>query len=298
MTTNIGAYADNGGTVNVQGDVFGVFHGERPRRNAGRAAEKHAVDVGIIAVLDHEMRAVVGQLQRYREYRTRSLPDGARAHEARLTAHDGAELRVAALQALEQGQRSAILAYQRLQQAFQPRIVLLVGIAGGINDRVSIGDVVIGDEVVYYDARRETSAGPRRRGQSHGTSTYIKYRLHDFSVRYGDSIEGPDGSSIRIFRGPIGSGEAVVTDGDSEVLDWLRRYNEKVLAVETEIGGVGQAWYENVDGDRSLDGWLTIRGISDKANAHDWSERRYLVSCRAVVVMDRLLPLLSPVVVS
>ena len=60
MTTNIGAYADNGETVNVQGDVFGVFHGERPRRDAGRAAEKHAVDVGIIAVLDDEMRAVVG----------------------------------------------------------------------------------------------------------------------------------------------------------------------------------------------------------------------------------------------
>jgi adenosylhomocysteine nucleosidase len=263
------------------------------RRSPEPEPRNETVDVGLIAVLDDEMRAVVELLQRHRGYRSDTLPDGSEWHEARVVA-DSAELHVVALQALEQGQRSAIMAFQRLREHFNPRIVLLVGIAGAVHTSVSIGDVVIGDEVIYYDARRETGEGPRRRGRTHQSTAYIKHRLSAFLVRHGDRVATEPAGSFRIFCGPIGSGEAVITSPTPDIVDWLHRFNEKVLAVETEAGGVGQACYEDIDGDRTLEGWLTVRGITDKANAHDWQGRRYLASRRAALVVELLLPYLAP----
>jgi adenosylhomocysteine nucleosidase len=185
------------------------------------------------------------------------------------------------------------MAVHRLRRHFRPRIILLVGIAGAIHHNVSIGDVVIGAEVVYYDARRETGEGPRRRGQTRQSTEYIRHRLSAFLVRHGDRVATEPEGAFRIFCGPIGSGEAVITSPTSEIVDWLHRFNEKVLAVETEAG-VGQDCYEEIDGDRTLEGWLTVRGITDKANAHDWQGRRYLASRRAALVVERLLPYLAP----
>jgi adenosylhomocysteine nucleosidase len=171
-------------------------------------------------------------------------------------------------------------------------LILLVGIAGGIRGDVEIGDVVIADEVIYYDARRETEHGPRRRGQSQPMAPVMRHRLHEFFRRYGNGLPLDDGGRVRIVRGPIGSGDAVVTDANSDIIDFLRRFNEKTVAVETEAGGLGQAFYEHIDTERALRGWLTIRGISDHADRLKGHDRHRFAADRAALVMDRLLPLL------
>jgi len=151
---------------------------------------------------------------------------------------------------------------------------------------------VIGDEVIYYDARRETVTAARRRGRSHPTTPAVRHRINEFFLRYGSTIAlGPSGQ-VRVFRGPIGSGSAVVTDPGSDIVRFLRWFNEKTLAVETEAGGVGQAFYEEVGSDPAA-GWLTIRGISDLADrdkGHGWHQ---LAANHAAAVMDRLLPMLA-----
>ena len=50
------------------------------------------------------------------------------------------------------------LATEKVIQEFDPLIVLLVGIAGGIKD-VTIGDVVIGTKAYGYEAGKETASG-------------------------------------------------------------------------------------------------------------------------------------------
>ncbi len=291
-TTNIGAYATTGGTVNVSGNAVGTANYAPARRPAPRPRPRSRVDIGILTVLTEELQAVVEVLERYPNYRIEQLPHGAEAHLAEVPAGDG-PLRVVAVQTLAPGPRSAAVAFQQLQEAYQPPIVLLVGIAGGIRPGLAIGDVVIGEEVVYYDARRETPEGPARRGQSQPMSPVLRHRLNAFFRRYGTSIAISPGEAVRLYRGPIGSGDAVVTDADSDIIAWLRRFNEKILAVETEAGGVGQAFYEHVDEDRTLTGWLTIRGISDLADRHKGHDRHRFASDRAALVMDRLLPLLK-----
>ena len=65
--------------------------------------------------------------------------------------------------------------------------------------------------------------------------------------------------------GPIGSGEAVITDQNSPIRSYLTKYNEKIVAVETEAAGVAEAFYAQAGQIPPGHGWLAIRGISDRA---------------------------------
>jgi adenosylhomocysteine nucleosidase len=90
--------------------------------------------------------------------------------------------------------------------------------------------------------------------------------------------------------GPIGAGNAVVTDAGSEIRHWLRTFNERVLAVETESAGVAQSFHETVRQDTAPRGWLTVRGISDTADRHKGHAHHDLAARRAAEVMAMLLP--------
>jgi adenosylhomocysteine nucleosidase len=291
--TNIGAYASEGGRISVGGNAIGEQNNYESRKETRRAfddAPYGSADVGILTVLAEELTAVVDVLQGHRGYHTQQLYGGQQAHTA-IVGADGDDLTVVAVQALEQGTRSAVMAYERLRRDFRPAVVLLVGIAGAIDARLRVGDVVIGDEVIYYDARRETDRGPRRRGQSHPTPAPLRHRVNEFFRLHPQPMTLFGDHRVHVYRGAIGSGDAVITDAASEIRDYLRAYNEKTLAVETEAGGVGQAFYEQIDLESAVTGWLTIRGISDTADENRSEDGRRLAARRAAQVMGRMLPL-------
>lgn len=290
----LGAYAGHGGTINA-GNVIGYQHNEsvpRKRTAQGSTRQGDSAAVAILTVLAEESDAVVEVLRRHRGYRSEQFYGGPQVHRARVDA-EGGELRVVAMQTLDRGPLSAAMAYGRLRDSFGPPVVLLVGIAGGIGVGVDIGDVVIADEVIHYDSRRETDDGPRRRGRSQSVAPVLRHRVNEFFTRCGGSVQVPPDGEIRIRRGPIGSGDAVITDADSDIISYLRSFNEKTLAVETEASGVGQAFYERIEHEASLEGWLTIRGISDLADRRKGQRWQGFAAQRAAVVMDRLLPLLN-----
>jgi adenosylhomocysteine nucleosidase len=240
-------------------------------------AGPRSADVGVLTVLPEETQAVVGVLRFQSGYRARRLRSGALAHESL-----AGQVRVAALQTLTPGPHSAALAHRTMIQEYGPGIVLLVGIAGGISDRVAIGDVVISDEIISYDARRESADGIHRRGQAQAVVASLGHRLNEFFAA-GTGLDFP------VHRGPIGSGGAVITDADSEIRRWLRGFHEKVLAVETEAAGVAQAFHEEA----GARGWLTIRGISDLADVAKSHRHHRMASDHAAATMARLLPFLT-----
>ncbi|WDZ86916.1 hypothetical protein [Micromonospora cathayae] len=285
-----------GGTVQVGGDVRAEQHNHvtptpiaRAAAASGRAGRR--ADVGILTVLREEMSAVVEVLSRVPDHRTEQLYGGSTVHLATVEAQGG-PLRVVAIQALQPGTHSALVAYQQLRRRFSPPLVLLVGIAGAVRADVRIGDVVLADEVIWYDSRRETADGPQRRGWTQATAPVLRYRVSDFLVRHGTVVRSPAGPEFHLHRGPIGSGNAVVTDADSDIRSWLREVHEKTLAVETEAGGVAQAFYEEIDEDRALRGWMTVRGVSDHADRHKGHRDHEVAARHAALVMERLLPYL------
>ena len=61
----------------------------------------------------------------------------------------------------------------------------------------------------------------------------------------------------------------------------------------TGFTGALAAFYEQIDLESALTGWLTVRGISDTADQNKGREHHRLAARRAAQVMDRLLPLLK-----
>ena len=291
MTTISGGVNTFGGNPTFNGPVAGrdMVTAPGPASDEPVAA---TADVGVLTVLDQEIRAVSAALRHMYDYRQRRLAHGPLAHEAWLPAYDGGRVRVAAVQTLRPGTESAAVAYRGLVEEYNPSTVLLVGIAGGINPKVRIGDVVLSDEVIDYDARRESDDGTHRRGQAQALAAELGHRLNDFFAVTPATQHRPSGISFRIHRGPIGSGNAVVTDAGSDIRRWLREFNEKVLAVETEAAGVAQSFHESVRRDGATRGWLTVRGISDAADRDKGHDYHDLAAQHAAEVMAMLVPFL------
>ena len=296
MRDNYGAINTGaGGTASVGPSApYGVQNithlpAQAPAQDASQPPARR-VDIGILTVLSVEMRAVVEVLMRHAGYHTELLPDGSRAHEARI-GPPGQQVTVVTIQALAPGPYSAAAGYSRLRERYRPPVLLLVGIAGGIHPDVAVGDVVIGTQVIYYDARKETPTGPVRRGETRPVAAELGYRLNDFLLGGPDVAIGP-GATVKVHCGPIGSGSAVVAYADADLRRYLAAFNDKTLAVETEAAGFGQAVYEDVNRDGTLRGWLTVRGISDLADADKHDGGHQLAVRNAAAVTERLVPYL------
>jgi adenosylhomocysteine nucleosidase len=280
---NYGIVHTGTGDIDAAGAVF-----DNSRRSGPRPRPSGSVDVGIITVLGVEMYAVVQILRRHADYRVREDSSGVHLHAATV-----AGVRVAALQTVSPGQRSAGNAVHSLRKMVEPRVIALVGIAGSIDDEASIGDVVIAHEVFYYENRKETRDGAERRGQMLASAPLIGRKINHFMAtsapphRMRDPI---DGSAFTVLHGPIGSGEAVITYRDADQRKYLKYVNNKVLAVETEAGGVAQAVFESASDEGSISDWLTIRGISDNADETKDERPQLAAASHAALVTELLLP--------
>lgn len=251
--------------------------------------------IGVITALSVEMREVVAMLRRFGHSEKRTTPGGQRFHESHISV-GARRLQIVATQALHPGQRSAMSAYQSLREQYSPAYVMLLGIAGGVHANVHIGDVVIAQEVIYYDLRKETPHGVRRRGQSQPVPAGVLHSVNDFFTDHGNPLrlmdEKTSGQSFQVLSGPIGSGEAVVADRESDIRAYISSYNDKTLALETEAGGLAQAFFEGVNGDDTAQGWLVIRGISDTADAAKDDAFHVVAARRASQVLKVFIPYL------
>lgn len=262
----------------------------------GSSRIRSTVDVGVLTVLREETYAIVEALRATAGYRKTEMAAGQRIHEAALV-HGDRTIRIAAMQTTDRGQSSAALAFNELCTLARPRYVALVGTAGGINRTVEIGDVVIADSVISYDPRRVARNGVWHRGATRPVPVTVSRAVQDFLSSRPEptlSTRAPSGRSrpFRVHYGPVGSGEAVITDVHSHIREFLFRFNEKVLAVETEAAAVAQAYHESARHPKGLAGWLVVRGISDKANRHKGHRDHAMASRHAVQTLEALLPFL------
>ncbi|MEU4242608.1 hypothetical protein [Actinoplanes sp. NPDC026619] len=238
--------------------------------------EPRRAEVGVLTATGPETQAVTAVLRQMCGYQQRDHPS---AFEAWLPDRRGRRVRVAAMPD-----------YRCLIEEYRPATVLLVGVAGGVGRRVRIGDVVIGKRVIEHDYRQETAAGTLRRGQAREISADLTNRLAEFTRTVPDEQLRPADGSFRIHCGPIGSGNAVVTDANAEIRRWLYEFHERVLAVETGAARAAHAFHENLRHD-STRGWLTIRGIADTADEPKGGHETTAAN-HAAEVMAMLLPYL------
>jgi nucleoside phosphorylase len=186
----------------------------------------------------------------------------------------------------EMGPTEAALATERFCKRRDPKTIVLLGIAAGI-DGVKLGDVVIANHVGRYLERakivsRKKSFDIKPGGDSFPSSQDLYRAAQNFEFAHGDLHkqwlssantlltklvpDGPRsaligkewlGNSPRLVDGPIASGPVVVAA--EEFIKWVKSLNRQYLALEMEGGGVLADIYSHADPKRTM----MLRGISD-----------------------------------
>lgn len=286
---NSGFMATGGATTNVGqltagpgAGITNVYSGSQPTRSASRSR-----GIGLVAVKDTEARAVIEVFGLTKDKKT---PSGQGFYTGTVESADGAVELVAA-RTLEQGQRSIMPTLENLRRHSNPAVFVLVGIAGAINRGLVVGDVVVATRVVYYDLRRETPGEVHRRGEERHAPAAITHAVNSFFTDYHEPARLESAADpFRVLSGPIGSGDAVVMDAESQIRKFLLAYNEKVLAVDMEAGGLTQFCHETPPPDHP--GWLVVRGISDLADHTKTYDHQHSAAHNAAITLRHLIPYL------
>lgn len=225
------------------------------------------VDIAILTVIPEEYFAVVGKLA------VDEVPAACRDCVNRYgwvyaeldSPQHEKPYRVVVGMAGEAGTTSGALAAQRALLRFRPRHLLLVGVAGGLPDRLRQGDVVLSESIWSYDygavdrrfwPRQDFTFRPDPRLLTAGLALEAPWQ---------DDIESesPEPSRVPALRsGQIGSGNKVIEFMGSDFADGVLAANPQIVGVEMEGAGAAAAVEEaRVQGQPV--GFLMIRGISD-----------------------------------
>ena len=150
---------------------------------------------------------------------------------------------------------------ERAIQFFNPKIIIFVGVAGGIKD-LKLGDVVAADKAYGYEYGKVIKDGFVARPDV-GLSTHALLERAKAEARRDDwknriKRDGIDKDSLKIIIKPIAAGEKVVSETRSEVFQFIKKYYNDSVAVEMEASGFYTACHLN-EGIQSL----IVRGISD-----------------------------------
>lgn len=274
--------------------AYAIAHLPRESSRAAvreRGAQQSMVDIGILTIKDEEFDAVLDVFQD--EPGVFIGPKTRRHFNLRTAdAGGGAKYRVAILQQVEQGQGEAQHAARDLIEELTPRLILVVGIAGGLpSPDYTLGDVILSLRIHDYSVEARKEGNDATYAMSGGPiGQAVEYHVRNLRARradlgdwtlglpprppvvlnatnfYGSEVWKRDVRSALaplvegdprppLFRsGVIASSDRLVKD-TTVLIPWLES-SRQLLAVEMESGGIYRAARERCS-------MLAIRGLSD-----------------------------------
>lgn len=151
------------------------------------------------------------------------------------------------------GKVAAAVCAQTMILMYHPRVLINVGVAGGIGEEIHIGDVVISRGLVQHDF--DTSAFGRPKGMISGLELMVIPAARELMNKAAQAARAVYGE--RVHTGVIATGDQFISDAAK-----LRQIAAAfgASACEMEGGSIAQVCYLNeVD-------FVVIRAISDNAN--------------------------------
>ena len=152
------------------------------------------------------------------------------------------------------GKVNAALTVQMMVDKFGITDIINTGVAGSLNEKIDIGDIVLATGAVYHDM--EAVAFGYERGQVPQMDIFefpIDLNLVDIAEKSCLKVN-PD---IKVFKGRIASGDQFIAD--KETKNTIKKYFDP-MCVEMEGAAMAHAAYVNGIN------CLIIRAISDKAD--------------------------------
>lgn len=226
------------------------------------------IDFAIITAIQVERQAVCQSFGLGDQHR---VHQGVRTYwKTQMDLGEGEFYRLVVTQLADAASVDGALAARDAIATWHPRALLMVGIAGAAKETIHLGDVVLGEEIYYYERGKTTAAGSLPEPKQYPADSTLWDRVITVAPWDGQiPLPRPDGGEgrPRVIPGVIASGEQVIADG--AVRDRIAASNRKIAAIEMEGYGVSAAAWKL---DQPVP-CLVIRGISDRADAHkgdDW----------------------------
>jgi nucleoside phosphorylase len=234
--------------------------------------DDNLIDFVIVTALEEELNAVLGKLPEYKRHNPSG--DDIRVYyssKLKPTFPDGSTgvYEIVVMPLLGMGRVQAATATTDAIRKWNPRYILLVGIAGGVAARdVNLGDILIVDQIIDYELQKLTPEGPEIRWDVQRADPRLLLAAKSLGDSWRELITTPrpeSGDPIRHI-GPIASGDKVVAFSDA-----LARYRDtwsKLIGVEMEAAGVATAAFQAAN----APGFFMVRGVSDLADDNKESE--------------------------
>lgn len=232
-----------------------------------RQVDTESVDFAIVVALRKELDALLHYIPELKHINTEK-GDVRSYYTAMIPTAGGGCYRIVATLLHSMGNLSAAHATADLIRRWNPRFVLVAGLAGGFK-RYSqdFGDIAVSESIVYYELGKVGEDGiSRRNKQFLADRTLLDgfLNLNDNSWRTRLPAR-PDGKSAdetipKIHIGPIASGEKVIAS--AKEADSIRMLQPNVIAVEMESAGVASAAFSTL----KKIGFITVRSICDFAD--------------------------------
>lgn len=224
------------------------------------------IDFAIITALTVEREAVVCRLDGVEQVQLDGEPLTFYVGKVRVPG-DSSPFTVAVTQLLEMGISDAAIATTRVINQWNPRNVLMVGIAGGVKGEAELGDVLVSRYAYYYEPGKAKVEGFESRGRQFNSDLMLFGRAQHYeasewkgeihAARPNISNEKAELPSVRF--GPIACGEQVIAN--LEVLDDIKAQCPKMIGVAMEGAGAAKGVINSGEPPR----YLEIRGVCDYA---------------------------------
>ncbi len=220
------------------------------------------VDVLIVTALPEERDAVLRLLEDFEPVQVGESPI---YYVCTLPTNMG-ECKVAVTQLSHMGSVGAGIHATQAIGELDPAYVLMVGIAAGIRGRVSLGDVIVSTQVLYYEQAKQTPRGPEHRPISIPADPLMLHSAQNYdnakwcSLIAAETPQHRGTGSPRVCFGPFAVGDKVVAD--QSYVSGLMDLHPKLIGIEMESYGIAAAAASAPSRPR----FLAIRGISDFAD--------------------------------
>lgn len=250
-------------------------------------------DYGIVVALEDELKAV---LRVFGDFK-RDVPtssDTRYYHQTVVQCDDDSRRIVVAVRANSMGQQGAQSVTDDLIEAYNPRHILLLGIAGGIAERgAHFGDVLVPHVIHYVEPSKRTPDGIEERPKDYHPSPRLEEAARELKLD-GALAGTPSWVKMILLERPneidelpqvltdeLATGEQVWgTLDDDDVRRALDRF-PKVVGVETEAAGVFSAAHESPQ----RPDILVVKAFSDLVENKDDKYREYAAQSSAAFAL-------------
>jgi nucleoside phosphorylase len=180
----------------------------------------------------------------------------------RLRLRDGNFYEIVVAQTLDTANVEAALLTNDLIRDWDPKAILMVGIAAAAKPEQSLGDLIVGKEIYCYEMSKITDSGHLYEPRTIRTDPVLRDRANSFDNKFSILVDPPDrcANFPNVTIGVIASGDKVIADASER--DKIASTNRKIMAIEMEGYGVVSAAWQSFEQIRCL----VIRALCDYAD--------------------------------